>query len=68
MLFPMCYPDQIESVEIQEETVAALEIEHHLQVTCQTLAEASAGGVWIELVIIPLACWELLFPHDLRMV
>lgn len=50
------------------ETVAAIEVEHHLQVTCQTLAEVSAGGVWVEMRIVPYACWQILFPNNKRMV
>ena len=65
-MLPMCY--DISMCYAQEETIAALEIQHHLDVTCQTLAEASAGGAWIELVIIPLACWEILFPNNQRIV
>lgn len=54
--------------EIVVEAVAAIEVEHHLQVTCQTLAETSAGGQWVELRLIPLACWIVLFPNNQRMV
>jgi len=60
MLLPMCYA--------QIETVAAIEVEHHLQLTCQTLAEMSAGGAWVEIIFIPDVCWGLLYPQDQRFV
>lgn len=63
MLFPMYYPDYE-----QVESIAALEVEHHLQFTCQTLAEMSAGGAWVEMAFIPYVCWNLLYPHDERFV
>jgi hypothetical protein len=56
----MCYA--------QIETVAAIEVEHHLQLTCQTLAEMSAGGAWVEIIFIPDVCWGLLYPQDQRFV
>lgn len=57
MLVPMSY--EIPMSYEQSETVEVLEADQHLEITCQTLAEASAGGAWYEMVIIPWACWNL---------
>lgn len=66
MLIPMTY--ELPMSYNQVETVEVLEADQHLEITCQTLGAASAGGAWYEMVIIPWACWKMLLtPYD-RMV
>lgn len=52
----------------QAQEVATIRAEHHLHLTCQTLAENSAGGAWVEIVLLPDVCWSIIYPNDQRFV